>query len=109
MKVLTSVITNRNYDSLKRLIDPGRIYVEIGYKDGAYLSPSQTIGVIESYFKPHTIVAFSFSLVREEGTAGIANGVLFIMENGLKYSHRVNFGFHKNSREEWLLSRINVY
>jgi hypothetical protein len=109
LKVLTSVITNRNYDSLRRLVDPGRIYVEIGSKDGAYLTPSQTIGVLESYFRSHTTFSFSFSLIREEGTAGIANGTLLIIENGMKYSHRISFGFQKNISGEWLLSRINVY
>jgi hypothetical protein len=108
LKRFTSVLSNRNLDSLRLLIDPERIYVEIAPKDGSYLSPSQTLGVVEFFFQSHPPITFSYMLVKEEGKNGIAIGTLVVSESGRKISHKVNFGFQKNNRDNWLLSRITI-
>jgi hypothetical protein len=108
LKRLTSALSNRNLDSLRLLIDPNRIYVEITPKEGSYLSPSQTLGVVESFFRSHPPISFSYLLVKEEGKTGIAIGTLIVAESARKISHKVNFGFQKNNRENWLLSRISI-
>ncbi len=108
LKRLTSALSNRNLDSLRLLIDPNRIYVEIAPKEGSYLSPSQTLGVVESYFRTHPPVSFSYLLVKEEGRTGIAIGTLVVGESNRTISRKVNFGFQKDNHENWLLSRINI-
>ncbi len=108
LKQFTSALSNRNLDSLRLLIDPERIYVEIAPKDGSYLSPSQTLGVIESFFRSYQPVSFSYLFVKEEGKSGIAIGTLVVAESGRKILRKVNFGFQKNFRDNWLLSRISI-
>jgi len=108
LKRLTSALSNRNLDSLKLLIDPERIFVEIAPKEGSYLSPSQTLGVVESFFHAHLPVSFSYILMKEEGKTGVAVGTLTVAEKGRTVSHKVNFGFQKNNRDNWLLSRITI-
>jgi len=109
LKRLTSALSSRNLDSLRMLIDPSRIYVEIAPKDGAYLTPAQTLAVIESFFNTHPPLSFSYILVREEGENGIALGSLASSESGIKTTHRVNFGFKKNSSNNWLLNRVTIH
>jgi len=108
LKRLTSALSSRNLDSLKQLIDPSRIYVEIAPKEGAYLSPSQTLGVVESFFQSHQSLSFTYVLVKEEGKTGIAIGTLVVAESGRKIPHKVNFGFQKSSLGNWLLSTISI-
>lgn len=96
-------------DSLRILIDSNRILVEIPPKEGAYLSPAQALGVLESFFNVHPIANFSYILVREDGDAGIAIGTLATVEAGRKNSYRVNFGFQKNRAGKWLLNRITIH
>jgi hypothetical protein len=109
LKRLTAALSSRNLDSLRILIDPSRIYVEITPKEGSYLSPAQTLAVIESFFRSHPPLSFSYILVKEEGDNGIALGSLLSSEGGSKTTHRVNFGFQKNSRNNWLLIRISIH
>lgn len=109
LKQFTSVLSNRNLDSLRLLIDPDRIYVEIAPKSGSYLSPSQTLAVVESFFQSHSPLSFSYILVKEEGKTGIAIGSLAIIDGGRKISRKVNFGFQKNSKDHWLLTRITLH
>ena len=108
LKRLTSALSNRNLDSLRLLIDPHRIYVEIAPKEGSYLSPSQTLGVVESFFQSHPPVSFSYTLVKEEGKTGITFGRLVAAENGRIIVHKVNFGFEKNRSTNWILIRIII-
>jgi hypothetical protein len=108
LKRLTSALTSRNLDSLRLLIDPNRIFVEIAPKEGSYLSPSQTLAVIESFFNSHPPLSFSYILVKEEGNNGIAIGTLLVSENVRNISHKVNFGFQKNNKVRWLLERIII-
>jgi hypothetical protein len=109
LKRLTSALSSRNLDSLRLLIDPSRIYVEIAPKEGAYLTPSQTLAVIESFFTTHPPLSFSYILVKEEGDNGIALGSLASSDGGKKTTHRVNFGFKKNSSTNWLLIQISIH
>ena len=109
LKRFTSVLSNRNLDSLRLFIDPIRIYVEIAPKSGSYLSPSQTLGVIESFFHSLQPVSFSYVFVKEEGKTGIASGTLVVNENNMNISHKVNFSFHKDNSDHWLLERINIH
>jgi hypothetical protein len=109
LKQFTSVLSNRNLDSLRTLIDPGRIFVEIAPKSGSYLSTSQTLAVVESFFQSHPPVSFSYILVKEEGKTGVAIGTLFVVDGGRKISFKVNFGFQKDSKEHWLLIRITIH
>jgi hypothetical protein len=108
LKRLTSALSSRNIDSLRLLIDPSRIFVEIAPKEGSYLSPAQTLGVVESFFRTHAPISFSYILVKEEGNTGIAVGTLIVNEGGAKISRKVNFGFQKNDHANWLLSRITI-
>jgi hypothetical protein len=108
VKRLTSALSTRNLDSLRLLIDPNKVYVEIFPKEGAYLSPSQTLSVIESFFHTSPPVSFSFFLVKEEGESGIAAGSLTTSERGMMKDHRVSFGFQKNKSGSWLLNRISI-
>jgi hypothetical protein len=108
LKRLTLALTTRNLDSLRALIDPNRIFVEIAPKDGSYLSPAQTLAVIESFFSSHPPLSFSYILVKEEGSDGIAIGSLASNESGRRITHRVNFGFQKKSGGKWLLVRISI-
>ena len=108
LKRFTSVLSTRNLDSLRFLIDPNRIYVEIAPKSGAFLSPSQTLAVIESFFCSQLPISFSYLLVKEEGKTGIALGTLVVVEGNRNISHKVNFGFQKDNRDHWLLGRISI-
>lgn len=108
LKSLTSAFASRNVDSIRPFIDPNKVFVEISPKDGAYLSPEQTLSVIESFFHDHSPVSFSYILVREEGISGIAAGNFVSSDNGRIYTHRVNFGFQKNKSGLWLLNRITI-
>jgi hypothetical protein len=108
LKRLTSSLSARNLDSLRLLIDPSRVFVEISPKEGSYLSPSQTLAVIESFFRNHPPVSFSYILVKEEKNNGIAVGSLSSSERGKVVVHRVIFGFQKNKQGTWLLSRILI-
>ena len=109
LKRFTSVLSNRNLDSLRLFIDPNRIYVEIAPKSGSYLSPLQTLAVIESFFRFQLPVSFLYLLVREEGRSGIALGTLIVTENSRSLSRKVNFGFQKDNRDHWLLGRISIH
>ena len=109
LKRFTSVLSNRNLDSLRMLIDPNRIYVEIAPKLGSFLSPLQTLGVIESFFRSQPPLSFSYIFVKEEGKTGIASGTLVVSENNRNISHKVNFSFHKDPNDHWLLERINIH
>jgi hypothetical protein len=108
VKRLTSALSTRNLDSLRMLIDPNKVYVEIFPKEGSFLSPSQTLSVIESFFQYSPPVSFSFFLVKEEGESGIAAGSLTTSEKGMMKNHRVNFGFQKNKSGFWMLNRISI-
>jgi hypothetical protein len=109
LKRLTSALTSRNLDSLRLFIDPNRIFMEIAPKEGSYLSPAQTLAVIESFFSSHPPLSFSYILVKEEGDDGIALGSLASNEGGRRVTHRVNFGFQKNKNGKWLLIRISIH
>lgn len=109
MKRFTSVLSNRNLDSLRSLIDPNRIYVEISPKSGSYLSPLQTLAVIESFFRAQPPISFSFLLIKEDGNTGIAMGTLIAIQNSRNISHKVNFGFQRNNQDHWLLGRISIH
>src|SRR3569832_265498 len=108
LKRLTSALSARNLDSLRLLIDPRRVFVEISPKEGSYLSPSQAISVIESFFRTHPPVSFSYVLVKEEKSDGIAAGSLSSSERGKIIIHRVIFGFQKNKAGFWLLARVLI-
>ena len=108
LKRFTTILSNRNLDSLKLLIDPNKIFVEIAPKSGSYLSPLQTLAVIESFFRSQPPISFSYLLVKEEGKTGIALGTLVVTENSRNISHKVNFGFHKDFHEHWLLGRVSI-
>jgi hypothetical protein len=108
LKRLTSALSSRNLDSLRALIDPNRVYVEISPKEGSFLSPSQTLAVIESFFRFHPPVSFSYVLVKEQYNNGIAIGSLSIWERGKVIVHRTSFGFQKNKRGYWVLVRIII-
>ncbi len=109
MKRFTFILSNRNLDSLRSLIDPNRIYVEISPKSGSYLSPLQTLAVIESFFRAQPPISFSYLLIKEEGKTGLAIGSLIVIQNSRNISHKVNFGFQKNNRDHWLLGRISIH
>ncbi len=109
VKQFTKALSIRNLDSLRLFIDPNKIYVEIAPKEGSYLSPSQTLGVVESFFQSHPPVSFSYGLVKEQGKTGIAIGTLIVSENGRTSSYKVNFGFQKEGRADWLLSRVSIH
>jgi hypothetical protein len=109
LRRLTSALTSRNLDSIRQFIDPNRIFVEIAPKEGSYLSPSQTLSVIESFFNAHPPISFSYILVKEDGDDGIAIGSLASNLGGSRSTHRVNFGFKKNSVGKWLLIRISIH
>jgi hypothetical protein len=108
LKQFTSVLSSRNLDSLRLLIDPGKIYVEIAPKSGSYLSPSQTLAVVGSFFHSHSQVSFSYLHVKEEGKIGIVVGTLIVTEDSRSISRKVNFGFQKDNREHWPLGRISI-
>ena len=109
LRKFTRVLSTRNLDSLRLFIDPNRIFVEVAPKEGAFLSPSQTLGVVESFFRTHQPASFSYVLVKEEGKTGIAIGTLIASEETGSVSHKVNFGFQKNSKSQWLLSRVSIH
>ena len=108
IKRFTSVLSHRNLDSLRLLMDPVRIYVEIAPKTGVYLSQSQTLGVIESLFTSKSPVSFSYILIKEEGKTGIAIGTLVLIEAGRNVPHKTSFGFQKDNKGGWTLSRIII-
>jgi hypothetical protein len=105
---LTSALSSRNLDSLRLLIEPTKVFVELSPKPGSYLSPSQTLAVIESFFQSHLPISFSYILVKEEKNNGIAIGSLTSSEEGRRINHKVNFGFQKSKQGDWILTRINI-
>jgi len=103
------MLSGRNLDSLRLFIDPNRIYVEITPKEGAFLSASQTLVVVESFFQLHSAISFSYGLIKEKGNTGIALGTLVVSENGRSAPYKVSFGFQKNGQSKWILSRISIH
>ena len=108
LKHFTMILSGRNLDSLRMEIDPHRIFVEISGRTGSYIAPSQTLAVLETFFRIRTPISFSYIVVKEESGVGMALGTLNVQENGKLRSYKVTFGFRKSTRNRWLLEKINI-
>jgi hypothetical protein len=108
LKKLSEAFVKRDLAVIKTQISPARLYVQIADKAGAYLSSGQTLVVMESFLRTRTVVSASFDFVSEDGTNGSASGTLSTLKAGRIYSYRLNFGFTKNDKDIWLLSKISV-
>ena len=105
---LTDAIVRRDLDVLRSQISPDRIYVEISERTGAYLTNTQTVAVIESFLRTRTAVNCSFEFVSDDGHTGSAAGTLSARKEGRSVSYKLNFGFTKNEKGIWLLTRISM-
>ena len=105
---LFAALNHRDLDAIKSQISPTRIYVEIMDKAGAYLTNSQTLAVLESFMRSHTSMNAKFEFDSADGDSGSASGMLTARRDGHTLSYRLNFGFTRNPRGAWLLTRISM-
>ncbi len=108
LQKLTDAFSRRDLETIRSQISPDRIFVEIADRAGAYLTNSQTAAVIESFLRTRTAVNCSFEFVSDDGKTGSAAGVLNARSNGRSLSYKLNFGFAKNEKGVWLLTRISM-
>ena len=105
---LFAALNHRDLESIKTQISPTRIYVEISDKTGAYLTNSQTLAVMESFLHSHTSLSAKFEFDSSDGDNGSASGLLTARRDGRTFTYRLNFGFTRNIRGSWLLTRISM-
>ncbi len=105
---LFAALNHRDLEAIKSQISPSRIYVEISDKTGAYLTNSQTLAVMESFLRSHTSLSAKFEFDSSEGDNGSASGLLTARRDGRTFTYRLNFGFTRNVRGSWLLTRISM-
>lgn len=108
VKKLSDALNKRDLDAIKAQIAPSRIYVEVGDKTGAYLSSSQTLVVMETFLRSRTAVNSIFEFVSDDGVIGTASGSLTARKEGRLIRYKLNFGFTKSSKGDWLLNRISM-
>jgi ketosteroid isomerase-like protein len=104
---LADALNHRDLAAIRAQIHPTRIYVEVDDK-AAYLSHSQTLVVMETFFKNRSSVTSTFDFVSDDGVTGSASGTLSARKDGKPVRYRLNFGFTKNDAGAWLLTRISM-
>jgi hypothetical protein len=105
---LFEALNHRDLNAIKSQISPTRIYVEISDKTGAYLTNSQTLAVLESFLRSHTSLSAKLEFDNTDGENGSASGTLTARRNSRIFTYRLNFGFTKNDRGIWMLTRISM-
>ena len=105
---LFAALNHRDLNVIKSQISPSRIYVEISDKTGAYLTNGQTLAVLESFLRSHTSLSAKLEFDNTDGDNGSASGTLTARRNSRIFTYRLNFGFTKNDRGTWLLTRISM-
>ena len=105
---LFQALNKRDLETIKSQISPQRIYVEVSDKMGAYLTNSQTLAVMESFLRSHTALSAKFEFDSSDGGNGSASGSLTARKDGKTLTYRLNFGFTRNQRGAWLLTRISM-
>jgi hypothetical protein len=108
INLLFAALNHRDLETIKTQISPTRIYVEISDKTGAYLTNSQTLAVMESFLRSHTSLSAKFEFDSTDGDNGSASGLLTARRDGRTFTYRLNFGFTRNLRGSWLLTRISM-
>jgi len=108
IRKLSEAINKRDLETIRTLISPSRIFVEIGSKQGTYMSSSQTVAVVESFIRSRSAISTSFDFVTDDGQTGSASGMLSAVESGRAVSYRLNFSFLRGANREWLLSKITM-
>jgi hypothetical protein len=108
VKRLAEALNKRDLNVIRSLIAPSRIYVEVAGKEGAYLSKSQTLVVMESFLRTRSSLNAIFDFVSDDGAAGSASGFLSARKDGKLVRYRLSFGFVKTARAEWYLNRITM-
>jgi hypothetical protein len=104
---LTDALNHRDLAAIRAQIHPTRIYVEVDNK-AAYLSHSQTLVVMETFFKTRTSVTSTFDFVSDDGITGSASGTLSARKDGRSVRYHLNFGFTRTDAGAWLLTRISM-
>ena len=104
---LADALNHRDLAAIRAQIHPTRIYVEVDDKS-AFLSHSQTLVVMETFFKSRSSVTTTFDFVSDDGVTGSASGTLSARKDGRAVRYRLNFGFTKNDGGSWLLTRISM-
>jgi hypothetical protein len=104
---LADALNHRDLAAIRAQIHPSRIYVEVDNKS-AYLSHSQTLVVMETFFKSRSSVTSTFDFVSDDGVTGSASGSLAARKDGKAVRYRLNFGFSRNESGAWLLTRISM-
>ena len=105
---LADALNHRDLAAIRTQISPSRIFVEIADRPGAYLTSSQTVVVMESFIRTRTSISSSFDFVNDDGFEGSASGTLAARKDGLPVSYKLNFGFTKDSKGKWLLTKISM-
>lgn len=108
VKRLAEALNKRDLDVIRSQIAPSRIYVEVAGKEGAFLSKSQTLVVMESFLRTRSALNAVFDFVSDDGNAGSASGFLTARKDGKLIRYRLSFGFVKTGHAEWYLNRITM-
>lgn len=104
---LADALNHRDLAAIRAQIHPSRIFVEVDNKS-AYLSHSQTLVVMETFFKVRSSVTSTFDFVSDDGVTGSASGSLAARKDGKAVRYRLNFGFTRSDAGAWLLTRISM-
>src|SRR5947209_17486659 len=90
---LADALQMRDLAALRSEISPSRIYVEIEGREGAYLSNSQTVVVLENFMRTRDAIQTRFELITDDGQTGSATGLLDARIRGRPVNYKLNLGF----------------
>src|SRR4051812_45755290 len=90
---LSDALTKRDLATLRAEISPARIFVEIDGRQGAYLSNSQTVVVLENFIRTRRAIQTRFDLITDNGQSGSATGILAAKAEGRSVTYKLNLGF----------------
>jgi hypothetical protein len=105
---LSDALTKRDLPTLRSEISSARIFVEIDGREGAYLSNSQTVVVLENFMRSRRAIQTRFDLITDNGQSGSATGILTAKVGGRVLSYKLNLGFILIENKRWVIMRLSI-
>jgi len=105
---LSGALTKRDLPALRSEISSARIYVELDGREGAYLSNSQTVVVLENFMRSRRAIQTRFDLITDNGQSGSATGILTAKVNGRTLTYKLNLGFILLDNKKWVITRLSI-
>jgi hypothetical protein len=105
---LSDALTKRDLPTLRSEISSARIFVEIDGREGAYLSNSQTVVVLENFMRSRRAIQTRFDLITDNGQSGSATGILTAKVGGRVLTYKLNLGFILIENKRWVIMRFSI-